>query len=103
MEDKAASVKKGDLKETCFGKIVEGQQILDFMASHHEKNFRGMSMVGIESVKVLNPVQDLGVDPRLPQTVTENLFKSKRKDEFLAAASTLNDAVSKTAALLKQT
>lgn len=94
MEDKPVSAKKGDLKETCFGKIVEGQQILDFMASHHEKDFRGMSMVGIESVKVLNPVQDLGADPRLPST--QHLWNSKRKDEFMAA-------VSKNAALLKQT
>jgi Cyclophilin type peptidyl-prolyl cis-trans isomerase/CLD len=56
---------RGDLRETCFGRIVEGQAILDVMASHHEKNFRGMSMVGIESVRVLKPASDPIGDPRL--------------------------------------
>ena len=40
-------------KETCFGRIIEGQEILDFMASHHDENFRGMSMVGIETIRIL--------------------------------------------------
>jgi hypothetical protein len=51
--------------ETCFGRIVEGQAILDVMASHHEKNFRGMAMVGIETVRVLKPSTDPIADPRL--------------------------------------
>jgi hypothetical protein len=61
MDDKL----KGELRETCFGRIVEGQAILDVMASHHEKKFRGMSMVGIESVRVLKPDTDPMADPRL--------------------------------------
>jgi hypothetical protein len=61
MDDKL----KGELRETCFGRIVEGQAILDVMASHHEKKFRGMSMVGIESVRVLKPATDPMADPRL--------------------------------------
>ena len=44
-------------KDTCFGKIVEGQAILDYMASHHAKNFLGMSMFGIEDIEVLKPIE----------------------------------------------
>ena len=61
-------------QETCFGRIVEGQEILEYMSSHHTKNFRGMYMVGIETVKVIKPSLDsseeklstVGFDPRLP-------------------------------------
>jgi cyclophilin family peptidyl-prolyl cis-trans isomerase len=42
-----------DLTETCFGKIVEGQEILDFMVSHAHNKFHGTFMAGIEAVKVL--------------------------------------------------
>jgi hypothetical protein len=63
------------LTETCFGLIVEGQEILDFMSSHHDKNFRGLSMVGIESVRVIKPKEDggsVGIDPRFAQTLTSS-------------------------------
>lgn len=64
MEEKGKN--SNDLRETCFGKIVEGTAILDFMASHHEKNFHGMSMIGIETVRVIQSVEDPVADPRLP-------------------------------------
>lgn len=64
-------------QETCFGRIVEGQAILEYMSSHHTKNFRGMYMVGIETIKVIQPLGSndsnnvvLGIDPRL-QPVSE--------------------------------
>jgi hypothetical protein len=79
MDDKD-DIKQGDMKETCFGKIVQGQAILDFMASHHERNFRGMSMVGIESVRILKPKDDVVGDPRLPQSNTVLNYKSKQVD-----------------------
>jgi hypothetical protein len=62
-------------QETCFGRIVEGQAILEYMSSHHTKNFRSMYMVGIERVQVMKPLSTstdnadnssvlLGMDPR---------------------------------------
>jgi hypothetical protein len=61
------------LTETCFGLIVEGLAILEFMSSHHDKNFKGLSMVGIESVRVIKPNDDggrVGIDPRFAQPLT---------------------------------
>jgi hypothetical protein len=77
-------VENGDQKETCFGKIVEGQAILDHMVSNHDNNFSGMFMAGIESVKVLKPVDEPVADPRLPPT--QKVFSYKPKHEGLAAA-----------------
>jgi hypothetical protein len=60
-------------QETCFGKIVEGQGILDYMVQHSDKKFRGWSMVGIETIKVMKPesandaaTNKVGTDPRFP-------------------------------------
>jgi hypothetical protein len=42
-------------QETCFGKVVEGKEILDFILGYHNGKSRDIYYVGIESVKVLRP------------------------------------------------
>lgn len=81
MDDNPKKKKEKQPQETCFGRIVEGQAILEYMSSHHTKNFRGMYMVGIETVKVIKPLDSdesnnkllVGLDPRLPSLSEVNM------------------------------
>ena len=75
MDDVPKKKKENLPQETCFGRIVEGQAILEYISSHHTKNFRGMYMVGIETIKVIqHPLNNIdsssnvivGMDPNFP-------------------------------------
>ena len=74
MDDVPKKTKEKHQQETCFGRIVEGHAVLEYMKSHHTKNSRGMYMVGIKTLNVLQPTESnrdnymAGMDPRISST-----------------------------------
>lgn len=51
-------------KDVCFGKVIEGQAVIDYIVSHESDFYKSKFMVGIESVKVIQPKEKERTDHR---------------------------------------